>query len=316
MRLEQLDYLLEIHKTHSINLAAKRLHVSQQNISQSIKNLEFELGAQLLERKSSGTTLTPAGLIALKYAQKITHNLESLKTEVDRFQPQTPELSGELTIMYVIGFSTKNIYQSVERFLTDYPNVKIKIYQKSISTVLNALYENKIDLGLLTVNDDFHFGNVIAPEKMQSLSFTQLAEDPLLAAVSHLSPLSSQKSITVSKLLQYPLMFFHPESEELDNSNYLFNYLSNFGEPTIQLATNAFDIYINAIATGQGIGFLTKTFNDSYLLSANDSISMLSIQPSTFLLQGYAVNKTVSEAPPFQAYLPYLLKQFPFFYNS
>lgn len=311
MRLEQLDYLLEIHKTHSINLAAKRLHVSQQNISQSIKNLEFELGAQLLERKSSGTTLTPAGLIALKYAQKITHNLESLKTEVDRFQPQTPELSGELTIMFVIGFNSRNIFNSLERFVTDYPNVEVKIYQKSIAAVLNALAEKRIDLGFVTASDDFHFGNVISPEKMQSLHFTQLSEDPLLAAVSHLSPLAAQKTITISKLLQHPLLFLHPDSETLDNTNYLYSYLSQYGEPNIQLATNVFDIYINAISISQGIGFLTKSFSDSFVHLSNNSLSFLSIQPSTYLLQGYAVNKTVPPSPALQAYLPYLLKEFP-----
>ena len=63
MRLEQLEYLMEINKTHSINSASQYLHVSQQNISKSIQNLEAELGLELLTRGTEGTYLTPDGLL-------------------------------------------------------------------------------------------------------------------------------------------------------------------------------------------------------------------------------------------------------------
>lgn len=43
MRIEQLEHIIEISKTHSINLAAQNLHITQQSLSRSIKSLEDEL---------------------------------------------------------------------------------------------------------------------------------------------------------------------------------------------------------------------------------------------------------------------------------
>ena len=48
MRLEQLQYLDELDRTHSMSLASDILFVSQQNISKAIRSLEEELGVQLL----------------------------------------------------------------------------------------------------------------------------------------------------------------------------------------------------------------------------------------------------------------------------
>ena len=78
MRLEQFEYLMAIHETHSISLASQNLHVSQQNISKAIQNLENELETVLLQRSNHGTFLTAAGLIVLKHAQKIFYEISIL----------------------------------------------------------------------------------------------------------------------------------------------------------------------------------------------------------------------------------------------
>ena len=61
MRMDQLEYLIEISKNRSLNAAAKKLHISQQALSTSIKTLEDELGFKVLYRSYQGVALTPKG---------------------------------------------------------------------------------------------------------------------------------------------------------------------------------------------------------------------------------------------------------------
>ena len=61
MRLEQLRYLIEISKSKSLSVASETLHISQQALSLSVKEMEKELGVPLLIRSPRGIRLTQEG---------------------------------------------------------------------------------------------------------------------------------------------------------------------------------------------------------------------------------------------------------------
>ena len=68
MRFEQLHCLQEIARTGSITSAAKNLFISQQAVSNSVKQLEEELGVQLMIRSATGISLTAEGKEAVEFA--------------------------------------------------------------------------------------------------------------------------------------------------------------------------------------------------------------------------------------------------------
>ena len=70
MRMEQLKYIAEIAKTGTISGAAKNLYVSQQAVSSSMKQLEEELGVELLVRGASGVTFTTIGHEVAEFARQ------------------------------------------------------------------------------------------------------------------------------------------------------------------------------------------------------------------------------------------------------
>lgn len=59
MRLEQLRYLSDIQHTNSISKTANRFFISQQSLSNNIRQLEKEMNVTLLERSPFGAVLTP-----------------------------------------------------------------------------------------------------------------------------------------------------------------------------------------------------------------------------------------------------------------
>ena len=71
MTLQQLKYVVCIAETGNITIAAEKLFIAQPSLTNSIKNLEEELGITIFNRNNRGVTLTEQGNIFLSYARTI-----------------------------------------------------------------------------------------------------------------------------------------------------------------------------------------------------------------------------------------------------
>ena len=78
MKLEVFEYLIAIEKFGSLNKAAKRLYVSQPNLSNVIKNLENESGYTIVDRNHKGVYFTEKG----KQVLMIAHNMMKEKEKL------------------------------------------------------------------------------------------------------------------------------------------------------------------------------------------------------------------------------------------
>src|ERR1700730_16407843 len=78
MELRHLRYFVAVAETGSLTVAAARvLHTSQPSLSRQIRDLEDELGAQLLTRRARGIELTPAGRAFLDHARVVLSQVEA-----------------------------------------------------------------------------------------------------------------------------------------------------------------------------------------------------------------------------------------------
>ena len=80
MQLTQLEYLIAVEKYGSISRAAREMYTSQSSISTSIKNLETELGVELLRRGPKGVNITEEGRHILESAKIINRHMEDIKS--------------------------------------------------------------------------------------------------------------------------------------------------------------------------------------------------------------------------------------------
>jgi LysR family hca operon transcriptional activator len=72
MELRHLRYFVAVAETESLTLAAKsKLHTSQPSLSRQLRDLEEEIGAQLMTRSPRGVELTPAGRAFLDHARGV-----------------------------------------------------------------------------------------------------------------------------------------------------------------------------------------------------------------------------------------------------
>ncbi len=83
MQIEKLKYFVEVAEKGSINLACEGLHISQQALSQSMRNLEKEMGVALLDRSHKGIALTEKGQAFFEAAIDIVDRWEQLLTKLN-----------------------------------------------------------------------------------------------------------------------------------------------------------------------------------------------------------------------------------------
>ena len=76
MELRHFRYFIAVAEVGSLTVAAERtLHTSQPSLSRQIRDLEDEVGAQLLRRSARGIELTPAGRAFLEHARVVKPEL-------------------------------------------------------------------------------------------------------------------------------------------------------------------------------------------------------------------------------------------------
>ena len=93
MELRHLRYFVAVAEELNFTRAAARLGINQPPLSVQIRQLEKELGTQLLRRRTRGVELTDAGKLMLEEARVILKQVETAKTGVQcRARGETGQL--------------------------------------------------------------------------------------------------------------------------------------------------------------------------------------------------------------------------------
>ncbi|MDO4172628.1 MAG: LysR family transcriptional regulator, partial [Prevotellaceae bacterium] len=121
MELRQLKYFVKVADTLNFSEAAKALCVTQSTLSQQVKQLEGELGTQLLIRSSHSVTLTEAGEELLPYAQKTLHDAELCMVRINDLNQLS---AGTLNIGVTYSFSPI-LTETLLLFMRMYPQIKL-----------------------------------------------------------------------------------------------------------------------------------------------------------------------------------------------
>src|SRR3989441_4547913 len=85
MELRHLRYFVAVAEEGSLTVAAERkLHTSQPSLSRQIRDLEYEVGAQLMTRSARGVELTEAGRVFLDNARLALAQVEAAREAARR----------------------------------------------------------------------------------------------------------------------------------------------------------------------------------------------------------------------------------------
>ena len=183
MELRHLRYFIAVAEEGSVTVAAeRRLHTAQPSLSRQIRDLELEIGAQLLIRSTRGIELTAAGRAFLDHARLALSQVEAAG-EAARRAAYPAKAS------FVMGFLTgteMDWFAEAVRLLRDeLPNIEVILVSQTSPELANALVRGKIDVAFLR------------PEpEMPDLAFKHLTSEPLVVVLPTDHPLTDLQAIS------------------------------------------------------------------------------------------------------------------------
>lgn len=240
MRIEQLDYIVEVAKLGSISGAAEKLHVTTATISQSISKFENKFGVILFKRSRLGTVPTAKGKIIIEKAYEIKTKLLELEKEASS---QNSQIDRKLILVSSPSVLKTLLPKAVSLFSKEYPNVDINITENQ--NVIEEMLNHDSDIGFIAVDENtwFQHGNMYK----HILHFDTLLQGRMYVCVHKDSPLSFKESLTPEELLNQTLVMHTITKPIYDDIEQQYG--------TIKILFESPNTETIKIAVREGIGF-------------------------------------------------------------
>lgn len=145
MNLRTLRYFVVLAEELNFSRAAERLHVAQPALSQQIRGLEKQLGAQLVDRARRPLRLTEAGSYLYTEARQILASCEQVALGAR-------EIGAGARGWLAVGFTRSSMYSvlppALKAFHRTYPQVELKLFEMVTEEHADALREGRIHIGI------------------------------------------------------------------------------------------------------------------------------------------------------------------------
>ncbi|MEV7773352.1 LysR substrate-binding domain-containing protein [Kitasatospora sp. NPDC086791] len=194
MQLQQLRYFLAVADTRHFTRAAEAAHVAQPSLSQQIRALERELGAELFHRTRGNIALTDAGDALLPLARRILADTESARLAVQ----ETVQLRrGRVRLGAPPSLCTSLVPDVLRVFRDRYPGVALVVREGGSRDLVRWLAAGELDLAL-----------IITPpsgEQAPALAVTELLHEELVLVSAGRR---ARRRVRVAELRERPLVMF------------------------------------------------------------------------------------------------------------
>ncbi|WP_030020927.1 LysR family transcriptional regulator [Streptomyces monomycini] len=198
MQPQQLRYFVAVADTRHFTRAAEREHVAQPSLSQQIKALERELGADLFHRARGHITLTDAGRTLLPLARRILADTETARREV---QEVAQLRRGRLRLGAPPSLCASLVPDVLSVFHAAYPGVELVVHEDGSQDLVRVLAAGELDLALIITP---------LPEQAPALATAELLREELVvvSAPDRPAPVGGGRRMRVEDLRDRPLAMF------------------------------------------------------------------------------------------------------------
>ncbi|TWJ17292.1 LysR family cyn operon transcriptional activator [Bacteroides zoogleoformans] len=212
MEIRYLKSFVTAARLLNFSEAAKETCVTQSTFSQTIKQLEDELGCALFFRNSHEVSLTEAGKELLPYAEKTLHTADDC---IRRMEDLRDLKCGTLNIGVTHSFNMV-MHETLKDFMRLYPSIYLNIVYKPMTELIEHLMSRELDF-VLSFRPQKNFPNIESHI---------LFEDTLSVIVRQDHPWATKSSVTLAELKNYPIAL---PAKGLQARNVLENIMTEAG---------------------------------------------------------------------------------------
>ena len=178
--LDQLRTFIAAVDEGSFSAAARKLLRSQSVVSETVSNLEDQIGVPLFDRSGRYPKLTPAGVVLLADARGIITNVDLLKA---RAKGMAVGLEPELSVVIDVFYPIDAITQVAKEFRQQFPGVPLRVYVEALGAAIQPVLDERCSVGI--VGSLPEIANTLTTERLPGISF--------LMVVAREHPLASYK---------------------------------------------------------------------------------------------------------------------------
>src|ERR1700680_4060924 len=183
MELRHLRYFVAVAEAGSLTVAAERiLHTSQPSLSRQIRDLEDEVGSQLLTRRARGIELTAAGRAFLEHARSVLSQVEAAIEAARRVShPAKPCFS----MGFLTGHELTWMPEALRILRDELPNIDVMISSQYSPQLADAILKGNVDAAFLR-----------REKGVPELAFRLLVKEPLVVVLPSDHRLAARKGIS------------------------------------------------------------------------------------------------------------------------
>lgn len=244
MRL--LRYFVTVAEERHFGRAAERLHIAQPPLSQQIRKLESQLGAELIDRSRRPIELTDAGRALFEEA------LLALVHSERAFAAARRAGAGHLGHLRIgaLQAAVNGVLPFVMReHRREFPDVTLELVEQGTAEQKIQLSEHRLDIGFLR-----------GPVDEPSLTVETIVEDPLAAVVPCEHPLAAQHLVDPAALAQEPLILWTRAAAPTTFADVVELFRRHDIQPPVAEESPRIQTILALVAAGAGIALLPTSF--------------------------------------------------------
>ncbi|MGP3757083.1 LysR family transcriptional regulator [Streptomyces sp. IBSNAI001] len=245
MHFQQLAYFVAVAEARHFTRAAEEVHVSQPSLSQQIKALENELGAELFSRARGNIALTDAGEALLPLARRILADADTARHEV---QELVQLRRGRIRLGATPSVCTGLLPDVLRAFHGAHPGIQLLIEEGGSHDLVRQLARGALDLALLVLP---------LPAASPALTTVELLHEDLVVVSSESRPAPGRKgSVHIADLENEPLVMFR-HGYDLRELTVAACRAEGF-EPSFTVEGGEMDAVLGFVRAGLGIAVVPR----------------------------------------------------------
>jgi DNA-binding transcriptional LysR family regulator len=144
--LDQLRTFIAAVDEGSFSAASRKLLRAQSVVSETVSNLEEQIGVPLFDRSGRYPKLTPAGVVLLADARNIITGVDLLKA---RAKGMAVGLEPELSVVVDVFYPIDAVTQVAKEFRQQYPGVALRIYAEALGAAIQPVLDGRCSVGII-----------------------------------------------------------------------------------------------------------------------------------------------------------------------
>jgi DNA-binding transcriptional LysR family regulator len=247
--LRRLSQLVVLSEELNFHRAAERLHLGQPALSRSIRQLEREIGGELVTRTTRRVALTPLG-------ERLVAGTRTALAEIDAIVAGVSAAArgaeGPLRVGFKAGASGRLLTPTVKAFRERHPQIELELRRLEWVDQVEALLEDRVDVSFVWL-----------PEDVSGLQVQELGAEERCIGVARDHPLAGRTSVVLSELAHEPVVTSRSVPDRIARW-WSAIPRPDGSTPPLGPAVDSVEEMLEVVAQGRALCFVARSFEAFY----------------------------------------------------